>query len=317
MAFNVLLSYAFHARTDLHSVRRRLPCGRLLIDSGAFTAASVGKPVRLEEYAEFLDAYRGAWDHAVTLDVIGDPKATARQTRRLHGMGIPVMPVFTRGEALAEFDAMVRDTGYVCVGGGVGLPPALTEKRIALLQRRAEDLGGGIHALGVGAIPMLKRARPYSADASNLSGAFRFGQVLYFDGRRVRSARAVDRPALRAAALHLEAHGIDAAPIIKSGRLPSQAGGRPALMRGMSYAYAAADEYLKAAHETPVPHGVNDVPGTHLYSSLIGEFLVDPTLEAEAAVHTPGAPTPRVWRRYAHHHRHHPGHAAGRAKEQP
>lgn len=299
MAVNVLLSYAFHAKTNLHDVRRRLPCGRLLIDSGAFTAESTGKPIRLEEYAEYLQHWRGAWNHAVTLDVIGDPVGTRRQTAKLHDMGLPVMPVFTTGESLTEFDAMVRDVGYVCVGGGVGMAPDTVMKRVAVLQHRAEQLGGGIHALGLGALPALRHSRPYSADASNISGTFRFGTVAFFDGTRIRTVKVNDKPAMRQWRDQLRAHGINVASLASSGRMPGKEERGP-LMRAMSVSYVAADEYLKRNAQVPVPHNVTDTPGTHLYSSIIGEFLLDPALEVGALVH--GPTPPRVYAKYAAAH---------------
>lgn len=299
MAVNILLSYAFHQKTDLNRVRSHLPCGRLFIDSGAFTAYSTGKPIQLQEYAEYLQHFQGAWNHAVTLDKIGDPVATRRQTQKLHAMGLPVMPVFTAGESLAEFDAMVRDVGYVCVGGGVGMTKAATVKRIGVLQHRAEALGGGIHALGVGAIPFLRQARPYSADASNISAAFRFGLIRFFDGVGIRAIKANDKVALAKYRVPLRAHGIDVAELATIGRMPGKET-RSALMRAMSVSYVVADEYLKRGARAPVPAGVEDVPGTHLYSSIIGEFLLDPALEIEAMIH--GGTPPQVYAPYRKTH---------------
>jgi len=303
---NVLLSYAFHDKTDLAKVRKSLVCGRMMIDSGAFTAYTTGKTIHLKDYAEYLETWRGQWDHAVTLDVIGDPAGSKRQTTKLHAMGLPVMPVFTRGESIKEFDAMVKDVGYVCVGGMVGLPPAIVEKRTALLQRRAEQNGGGIHALGVGAIPTLRRAKPYSADASNVSGAFRFGTILCFDGERVINMPVSDKAKLRKHADHLAAHDIDVAKLATTGRMPSGSTGRPELMRGMSLSYAAADEWLKPRTKAPVPHGTTDVPGTHLYSSIVAGFLLDPATALDKELHE--GYNPRIWARHGRNHQCHPQH---------
>jgi hypothetical protein len=309
MAVNVLLSYAFHNKTDLAKVRSRLVCGRMMIDSGAFTAFTTGKTISLQEYAEYLQHWEGHWDHAVTLDVIGDPAESRKQTQKLHAMGINVMPVFTRGDTIAEFDAMVKECGYVCVGGLVGLPPALVERRATLLQRRAEENGGGIHALGVGAIPTLSRAKPYSADASNVSGAFRFGTILFFDKGKVINVPVSDKAGLRKYREPLLAHGIDVAQLASTGRMPSGTTGRPELMRGMSLSYAAADEWLKKRAKVPVPHGTTDTPGTHLYSSIVGGFLLDPATQLDRDLHNNFAP--RIWREHGSQHQCHPQHQAG------
>jgi hypothetical protein len=334
MAVNILLSFAFHADTDLTAVRANLVCGNLMIDSGAFTAWSKGKPVKLGDYAAYLERYRGCWDHAITLDVIGDGKASAVNTRRLHERGLPVMPVFTRGDKLADFDAMVREVGYVCVGGLVGLPAAAQRQRVGMLQRRAADAGGGVHALGIGSMATLRATRPYSADASNISGAFRFGSIVYFNGRDIVSTQVGDRARLLRDRAHLLDHGIDLALLGRTGRMPGRAEGRGALMQAMSLAYACADEQLKRTGPVtppregaaPGPHLYNSVigqgggkqvtdvawtaaldrrlhPGPHLYNSITPEFGLEPAAGLDRELHaaTDGA-IPPLWRKHGSRH---------------
>lgn len=312
MAVNILLSYAYHYRTDLHEVRKKLICGRLMIDSGAFTAHSTGGHIGLGDYAKYLLEGRGAWDQAVTLDVIGDPAASRANTRILHGMGLPVMPVFTRGENLKEFDAMVKDSGYVCVGGAGGMSQPALLRRVALLQQRAADLGGGVHALGMGAIAHLIKAKPYSSDASNISGAFRFGTIMIFDGRAVRGVGIRDKDKMRENLGYLHAHGVDVAGLIKIGRMPTASEDgtmtRAQLMGAMGLAYAAADEYLHGKGSPPVPKGVNDNPGTHLFSAIPNTQYLKPTIELDWKLHHDPEFRPAIWTRYGKHHRCHPGH---------
>lgn len=299
MAVNILLSYALHPDRDLAAVRALMPCGRLMIDSGAFTAHTKGREIRIEEYAAFLERWRGCWDHAITLDVIGDPAATARNTEWLHRRGLPVMPVFTRGSRTSEFDAMVRDVGFVCVGALVGTPKTYQKARVGLLQRRAEERGGGIHALGVGSLDTLREARPYSSDASSISGAFRFGSVLYFTGTTVRATALADRKKLTRDREAIRAHGIDLADLVRTGRMP-QRDARPRLIEAMGLAYATADEYLKRARPVPGPRGLPD--GPHLYSS-IGASVVDVVANAglDRRIHTGDLDVP-IWRRWGRTH---------------
>lgn len=311
MAVNILLSYAYHYRTDLHEVRKKLICGRMMIDSGAFTAHTTGGHIGLKDYGNYLLENRGAWDQAVTLDVIGDPVASRANTLKLHEMGLPVMPVFTRNDHLKEFDAMVKDAGYVCVGGSGGMSQAALLKRVALLQRRAEDLGGGIHALGMGAIAHLLKARPYSADASNISGAFRFGTLMIFDGRAVRGIGVRDKNGMRQYLPSLHAHGIDVAGLAALGKMPTAKGDgltmtRPQLMGAMALAYAAADEYLHSKYATKVPAVVKDNPGTHLFSAIPNVQYLQPTIELDWKLHHDDTFRPGVWTRYGRRHVCHP-----------
>lgn len=303
----MLLSFAFYAKEDLARYKNQMPCGRLLVDSGAYTAASTGKIIRREEYADFLDTWSHVIDHAVTLDVIGDPAGTARNTSWLHKRGYPVMPVFTRGGTPADFDAMVRDCGYVCVGGGVGMPRDQVIRRLFALQRRAEELGGGIHALGVGNLEGLRKIRPYSADSSNVSGAFKFGYLLAY----TRNARQIvlfpmSDPAkfkvkVRPHLVALKDQGVDLAPLIRSGRMPgSKDGKRYDLMQALSVAYLCADEDT-TDYQVPVPQGVQDTPGTHMYSAIVGGHLAPAVAHLDTLVHDPSWSVP-MWDRYRAKH---------------
>ena len=303
MSVNLLLSYAYHAKTDLTAVRRRMHCGGLIVDSGAFSAFTVGKTIRLDEYCAYLERHRGAWDHAITLDKIGDPAATRRNTARMHERGLPVMPVFTAGETLAEFDAMVRDHQYVAVGGLVGSGlrvgassvPVLAA-RLGMLQRRAQRQGGGIHALGVGSMAVLHRARPYSADTSTADSVVSYGNVLVFDGRMLRQVH-VTAPAQMARYRDvLTSHGIDVAAILNHGRIPPRF--KPHLMAAHSVAYACADEVL-SRHGVPAPRE-GWRPGTVLYVAPNGPGTVDLVTAVDTRLHTGDGPS--VWTRYGRRH---------------
>lgn len=305
MGVNLLLSYAFHGPshldTDLAAVRAELQCGRLMVDSGAFTAHTRGRTIRLREYADWLTRWRGAWDYAMNLDVIGDPAASARQCARLHEWGLPVMPVFTIGASLAEFDAMVRDSVYVAVGGlaGRGVGKQTLIDRLRMLQRRAADQGGGIHALGVAATDIVRRTRPYSSDASACSQAFAFGSVVFFDGRQVRSIPLSQRAALVKARDDITAADIPLAELLALGKLPRMMHRRPDLVRGYALAFIAGDEYLKRTASVSGPSGMPN--GPHLYNSVTPSWAVMPSAALDRVLHD-GSYMPRVWRRYGARH---------------
>jgi hypothetical protein len=294
MSVNVLLSFAFWPNKDLAEVRKDLVCGKLMVDSGAFTAYTIGQTIKLSDYANYLKTWQGHWDHAVTLDTIGDPVATRRSTRALHEMGLPVMPVFTRGESVKEFEAMVRDCGYVCVGGGVGMSQEVLVRRTQLLQRRAAELGGGIHALGMGAVSLVRQAMPYSADSSNISNTFQYGNIRYFNGREIKSCKVNNKKYLLAHWEELRAHGINVADLAANGRMPKGVI-RTQLMQAMSLAYACADEWLHSVGSVPVPHGVRDPrTGPHLYSSICGGHLLPGVIGLDYRLHQGYAPP--IWR---------------------
>lgn len=299
MAVNVLISYGVQPKADLAAVHAAVVCGRVMVDSGAFTAHSTGRTIRLEEYAAHLERWRGHWHHAITLDVIGDPAASARNTRRLHERGLPVMPVFTLGARLAEFDAMIADAGYVAVGGMVGVPLPAVRDRAAMLQRRARAAGGGIHLLGNGSMRTLRVVRPYSADTSSVSSMFRFGNLLYFDGVELRQVNLQHRVKLAAARDHLAAQGVDLAPLLRARRMPG-GDARLALNVALSWSYVCADEVLRRS-QVSLARQPEAPSGTHLYLALAndGDLAAARTL-ARTCHERSGAP--RAWQRWGARH---------------
>lgn len=296
MTFNLLISYAFHGKTDLRRVKREMLCGRMLIDSGAYTAFTKGLAITVDEYAEFLTTWAGEWDHAVTLDVIGNPVRTRENTRKLHQMGIPVMPVFTRGDGLKEFDAMVRESGYVCIGGLNQMDRPHQLARTKMLQRRASDLGGDIHALGIASMPLLREARPFSSDASTPAVGARYGNVLVFDAPVLRQVNIQNHAKLNRYRDLLVAHGFPVASLVQNRRVPNGEGAK-AMTAAAVTAFMACDEYLKRIY--PVT-GHDGSPGPFLYSVAINQDDALRMAEADRVAHGPNPP--RLWRQYSTNH---------------
>lgn len=304
MSVNLLLSYFFHDHTDLAQIRKDMVCGRLLIDSGAFSAMTTGREVDRLAYAEYLERWAGCWDYAVTLDVIGDPAATAGNTRWLHQRGIPVMPVHTLGNTVADFDAMVREHGYVCIGGLGLLPLPARIRRCVMLQRRAAAAGGGVHLLGVGAVDSIRASRPYSADSSRLSSTYIYGSMSIWTDNTIRQVNIAKRNELVKYRDAIGRHGIDLADLVRNRRLPGKEM-RLKLTAALGIAWTTADEYVKEMWPSPTPNGMPEDPGPHLY------MAVTPTADAialarlDADLHGPG-PYPPLWAVRRHSHRHSP-----------
>lgn len=302
MALNTLLSYAYHADTDLERYRRSKACGRIMVDSGAFTAHSGGRRISLDAYAEFLETWRGTWDHAITLDVIGDPAATAKNTRILHARGLPVMPVFTRGGDLAEFDAMVDEHGYVCVGALTAIQrnQAVQAARVKMLQRRAVERGGGIHALGVASMNVMRAARPFSTDASTFEQVPKYGAIVWFDGQQLQQATVRDRKKLIAHRDAIRAHGLDLAAWMRAGRYPVGADAIE-MITCMAGAYAAVDEHLTDRFHVEPPAWVEDSAGTHVYVAVGGsKGYMSALVECDRRCHSAEAPS--IWRQHGAAH---------------
>jgi hypothetical protein len=192
---DVLVSFAYNARADLGAIREAIgPDALLVVDSGAFTAWSLGREVTVDGYAEYLHRWAGAYSMAITLDVIGDPVATERNTQALHDQGLPVVPVFTVGAPMATLERLAQSHDLVAAGGLVRQPNSeMTKRYRRTVCARARAAGAAMHLLGVSAPDILRDALPYSCDSSTVVSAATYGAASMWDGRRLKLFRTSDR----------------------------------------------------------------------------------------------------------------------------
>jgi len=172
MAVDILLSYAFHSTTDLAAVKEALgPDQYLMIDSGAFTAHTIGKEILLPKYVNFLNKWKGTYDYAMSLDVIGDAKGTAANLLQLQDLDLPIIPVYTARAKIEELRALAKDYDYIAYGGTVGVPKEIQQRASKRVCDEAGALGAKIHVLGQAGLPMFRLTGAHSGDSSTASRA--------------------------------------------------------------------------------------------------------------------------------------------------
>lgn len=149
----------------------------LTIDSGAFTAYQMGKPIVLGDYCRWLKELKTSLvlDHYITLDVIGDPVETRRNTFRMMKKGLKPMPVFTRGAKADDMETYYKECyNVVCIGGLVGTP----NNREHLKQVMDTMVKGRkVHWLGFTDTDFVRYFKPTSCDSSSWLGGRRFGTM--------------------------------------------------------------------------------------------------------------------------------------------
>lgn len=96
----------------------------VVVDSGAFTAATQGKRIDINEYADFIKKYKSRILDFMNLDVIGDAEASRRNyniLKELTGMNpIPVWHPCTdnwKKSDWKELDRMTKESDLVAIGG--------------------------------------------------------------------------------------------------------------------------------------------------------------------------------------------------------
>ena len=172
MSVDILLSYAFHATTRFDEVREALgPNQHVMIDSGAFTAFTKGRPVDREQYAKFLKHWEGYYDYAMTLDVIGDAEATEANLQWLLDKGFPVIPVYTARAPLSELESLAQRFDYIAYGGLVGVPKNLQMRALKVATDIAAQENCRVHALGQASARTFTQTVTYSGDSSKASAA--------------------------------------------------------------------------------------------------------------------------------------------------
>lgn len=254
MILDTLWSFAYHRTTDLAAVRAAVD-GLIVVDSGAFTAFTTGRTITVEDYAAWLTGNAGAYDYAITLDVIGDPAATEANTAALLAAGLPVSPVLTVGQPLAIIDAWAEQGHRLIFAGGlVGLPRSTQTDYLRAVTSRAARHGIAVHALGVGGAATLRLSGAWSGDSSAPFMSRMRGQVMVYDprlgGPRLKSAS--DRVHLAETKDWLIACGLDVGELYRGDafRRPDAA---EYLARSALAAYAVTGHVLRDRHPRDFP----------------------------------------------------------------
>lgn len=177
---------------------------RMLIDSGAFTSWSVGKPVQLENLIAYndklLSAYGARHDFIfISLDVIPGTRSTRPTSEDInkavkqsydnflvmqqHFKGYEVLPVYHSGEDPGLRDAYLQLTDYICLSMDQNMHESA---RLAWAQR-ASIPGYRYHGLAATGNNMVTQVGWYSVDSSSWVTVAAMGSILWASNGRFRT----------------------------------------------------------------------------------------------------------------------------------
>lgn len=166
---SLLISY--HYRGRFWELRDAYACRDWVLDSGAFSAETLGARIDLDAYAEF--AARGLAEdprlsEVFSLDVIGDEAASLRNTEVLWERGIPAIPTFHYGSGWAALEHLVKEYPKIALGGMVGQSIASLDAWMAQCFARIWRVRPTrVHAFGVTSERLLLKYPFHSADSSS------------------------------------------------------------------------------------------------------------------------------------------------------
>ena len=177
---NVLCSYHFFKDFDLDRISHL----RVIGDSGAFSAKSVGAEITTANLAAWANKWRHRLCWVAALDVIGDAEATRRNWHEMvDEYGVPGVPTIHFGCPPETMDYYVeRGVDFIGLGGLVGRPAPAQMRWMVSMFRYARDKHPDLrfHGWGVTSRDALKLPF-FSVDSSGWTTGVRYGRVILRD----------------------------------------------------------------------------------------------------------------------------------------
>jgi hypothetical protein len=176
----LLISFHYFRTTDIPELFAGCdPVPEVFLDSGAFSAATLGEAIDIGEYAAYIERNAPYISLYANLDVIGDHEKTLANQRYLEERGLKPMPVFHAHEPWEVLEELAEQYDYIALGGiaikGTG--------SFAPWIKRCFEIAGHrkLHGFGVSNW-LLLRAFPWeSVDHTSWGQGFRYGQIPVFD----------------------------------------------------------------------------------------------------------------------------------------
>jgi hypothetical protein len=161
---------------------------KVFLDSGAFSAYSLGVDIDIDAYCNYVIRNRDILrieDGAVmasVLDGIGDALKTYQNQMYMESKGAKPLPCFHFGEDTRYLDWYVGKYEYITIGGLVGKAQKDQEQWLDRMWEKHMLDGSGqaklkVHAFGMTAPHLMKRYPWYSVDSSSWIQSASFGSV--------------------------------------------------------------------------------------------------------------------------------------------
>lgn len=247
-----LLSYHYFGKKDIDALVAKYFKGgspRFFLDSGAWSAFTLGSPIKMAEYIAFIKRFGHHFDVYSNLDDMQAPERTWRNQMEMEDAGLHPLPAFHTGEDFRHLERYVDRYPYVAVGKMV---PWLKchKKLLPWLAKIFQIARGGptvFHGFGATNWEIAKTVPWYSVDSSSWSAGVRFGECKVFDPRTAKfiSLSLRDRVNWQKNARLVRALGFDPEPFCHDIR------GKDArrLICGFNaVAYASSKTYLCQVH---------------------------------------------------------------------
>lgn len=184
MKYNFLFSHYYLKNFFKEIVLSITDVSNVLIDSGAFSAFTLGKEINLNNYIDVcLKDYHGKVWQYIQLDKVRNPEVTHKNLKIMVDRGLQPMPVFTMNDDYSIIPEMVSINPYLCVAGGVKSSDNYIFRRYQQVNKVSEGKAK-IHGLGFLRFPALYQLPLYSGDSSSFMSGAMWGKIYLYTRKR-------------------------------------------------------------------------------------------------------------------------------------
>jgi hypothetical protein len=194
---NILESYHYVDKQNKVDEMRR-EGAKVFLDSGAFSAWTLGTVVDLPEYCNYINRNRDILrveDSSVmasVLDAIGDAQGTYINQKHMEYLGAKPLPCFHKGEDERWLMQYLEDGyEYITIGGMVGSSVAQLQIWLDRIWDRYLAPGGKpllkVHGFGLTSVTLMQRYPWYSCDSSSWIQMAAFGNIMWVQDPVIRS----------------------------------------------------------------------------------------------------------------------------------
>ena len=162
----ILISY-FYLK-NFEKFRERMFFRNWVLDSGAFSAHTSGSRIDLQAFiakSKLLLATDKKLVEVYALDVIGDWRASLKNTETMWASGVPAIPCFHLGEPWDVLTSLARDYPKIAIRGAARL--SVKMKTTFAKQCFSRVRPKKIHGFGYGALSFLDVLPFHSVDATS------------------------------------------------------------------------------------------------------------------------------------------------------
>lgn len=184
---NILESYHYVLKQSFVNNMRENNA-KVFLDSGAFSAWSLGATIKIEDYCNYIrrnaDIIRVEDGDlmASVLDSIGSAQGTFENQMHMERLGVRPLPCFHYGEDERYLEWYIKNYTYITIGGMVGKSKVHLEKWLDHIWSKYLCDGSGnakikVHGFGLTSVSLMERYPWYSCDSSSWIQAAAFGSI--------------------------------------------------------------------------------------------------------------------------------------------